>query len=70
MTNGEILYYLLTLPSSMITHVTSEIGPAVNGLETTMSLMLRDFVRTNPSIFLCSNVGEDPKILLMLCIRC
>ena len=61
MTNGEVREALLALAQAMTTHVNRGIEPRVNVVESTMTSILRDFVRMNPPIFLGSNVGEDPK---------
>ena len=56
MNNGEIREALLALARAMITHVTRDIVPRVNALESTITSRLRDFVRMNPPIFLGSKV--------------
>ena len=38
--------------------------PRVNVVESTMTSRLKDFVRINPPIFLCSKVGEDPQEII------
>ena len=38
--------------------------PRVNVVESTMTSRLKDFVRINPPIFICSKVGEDPQEFL------
>lgn len=45
-------------------HVNRGVEPMVNYLEITMNIRLRDFVRINPPIFLCSMVGEDSQEFL------
>ena len=35
--------------------------PRVNVLERILTSRLRDFVRMNPPIFICSKMGEDPQ---------
>ena len=36
-----------------------DVGPRVNALESTMTTMLRDFVRMHPPTFLVSKVGDS-----------
>ena len=69
MNNREIREATLTLARAMTTHVTRDIGPKVNALESTMTSSLRDFVMTNPPNFLGSKMGEYPKPSWMRCIR-
>ena len=38
--------------------------PRVNAAESTMTSLLRDFLRINPPIFVVSKVGEDPRVFL------
>ena len=38
--------------------------PRVNVGDSTMTSILRDFVRMNPPFVLCSKVGEDPQQFL------
>ena len=64
MTNREIREALLALAQDMTTHVTRDIVPRVNALESTITSRLRDFVRMNPPILLDSKVGEDPQEFL------
>ena len=33
----------------------------MNGVESTITSILKDFVRINPPLFLVSKVGEDPQ---------
>ena len=44
----------------MTSHVTRDIGPRMNALESAMTSRLREFVRMNTTNFLVSKVGEDP----------
>ena len=44
--------------------MTRDVGPRVNFLESTMTLILRGFVRMNPPIFIDSKVEEDPQKFL------
>ena len=62
--NGDIKGPLLVVAQSMTTHMTRDIRPRLNTLETTMYSRLRDFVSMNPLIFLGSKVGEDPQEFL------
>ena len=64
MTNGDIGEVLLALDQSMTTHVNRGIQPRVNVLESTMTSILRDFMRMNLLIFVGSKVGEDPQEFL------
>ena len=54
----------------MTAHVTRDIMPKVNAIESNMTSRLRDFVRMNPPIFLGYKVGEDPQEFLVVCARC
>ena len=60
MNNGDIKEALLTLTRALITHVNMGVEPRVNVVESSMTSILRDFMRMNPPIFLGSKVGEDP----------
>ena len=64
MNHREVRVDLLTLARVIKTHVNKGVEPRVNALERTMASLLGVFVRMNPSIFLCSNVGEDPQEFL------
>ena len=64
MTNGEIRESLLALARSMTTHVKRGIVRRVNVVESSMTCILRDFERMNPSIILGSKLGEDPQEFL------
>lgn len=59
--NGKIREALLALSRAMNTHVTRDIRPKMNALESIMNSRVIDFVRMNPSIVLVSKVGEDPQ---------
>ena len=48
----------------MTIHVTRDIGPRVNALESTITYRLKDFVRMNTPIFLVSKVGKAPQEFL------
>ena len=61
MISGEIRETLLALARSMTTYVIRGIEPRVSVVERTMTSRLRDFVRTNPPMFLGSKVAEDPQ---------
>ena len=45
----------------MTTQVNLSMVPRVSVAERTNTSRLRDFIRRNPPIFLCSMVGEDPQ---------
>ena len=64
MTNGDIREAFLILARALTTHVNRGIEPRVNVVESTMTSILRDFVRMNPPIFLVSKVGKDPQEFL------
>ena len=61
-TNQEIREALLALAQAVTTQVSLSIMPRV--VEIIMTSRLRDFIRMNPPIFLCSKVGEDPQEFL------
>ena len=61
MTNGDFREDLLVIARAMTTHVNRGIKPRVNIMESTMTIILRDFLRMNPPIFLCSKVGDYPQ---------
>ena len=61
MTNKEIREALVAFAQAVTTQINLSMMTRVNVVESTMTSILRDFVRRNPPIFLGSNVGEDPK---------
>ena len=57
LTNREIREALVALGQAMTTQINLSMMPKVNVVKSTMTSRLRDFVRINPPIFLCSKVG-------------
>lgn len=64
MTNEKVRGALFTLSQAMMAPTYKYVGITVNALENTMTSMLRDFVRMNPSTFLDSEVREYPQEFL------
>lgn len=58
MTNKEIRVDFITLAQVMTAQANRNVGPRFNALKSNMASRLKDFVRTNPPIFLFFKVGE------------
>ena len=61
LSNRDIRESFLALAQAVTTQVNLSIVPKPNVVESTMTSRLRDFVRMNPPIFICSKMGEDPQ---------
>ena len=64
LTNQEIREAWIALARAMTTQANLSLVPRVNIVESTMISRLRDFLRTNPLIFIVYKVGEDPEEFL------